>query len=90
MSTKATSATDNPMTKEARKRAVLRFLEDSEMVLPIKAIYVNMQREGYTFAYETVRRHVSELVDEGRLRRLDDPSTFFEVTDEGREWLHEN
>lgn len=78
------------MTKEARKRAIARFLDESNLVLPIKAIYVNMQREGYTFAYETVRRHVGELVEEGKLRRLDDPSTFFELTDAGREWLEED
>lgn len=78
------------MTKEARKKAILRLMRDTQMVMPVKVIYTNLKRRGYTFAYATVRRHLLELEEEGRVRRLDEPSTYYELTDKGSEWLDED
>lgn len=75
------------MTKEKRKRAVLRYLAESDMALSLKAIYVNLERDGYTFVYKTAQRHLSELEDEGKVQRLKSSDRFFVITDEGREWL---
>lgn len=77
------------MTKEARKRAVVRFLNEKDLILPVGAIHANLERHGYTFSYSTVRRHIEELEEDGYVVRLDDPKTFYAVTDEGAEWLDE-
>lgn len=87
MSTNPVSVTSDSMTKEARKKAICRFLNKTGLILPVGAIHANMRRRGFTFSYSTVRRHLNELEDEGRVKRLEEPRTFYELTDEGREWV---
>lgn len=90
MSTKPANVTTDSMTKEARKTAILRFLRDTDLALPPKAVYINMRREGATFSRRTLNRHLKEMVEEGKVRRLDDPHTYHVITDAGREYLADN
>lgn len=90
MSTKPGAMTDEVMTKEARKRAVLRFLEDTGLALPPKAIFLNMKDRGATFSERTLNRHLPELEEEGLIRRLpDQKGAYFEISEKGREHLRE-
>lgn len=75
------------MSKETRKKAICEFLDETELILPVGAIHANMARRGFTFSYSTVRRHLKELEEEGHVKRLEEPKTFYAVTEEGREWL---
>lgn len=88
MSTKGLELTDEVMTKEARKIAVLRFLQDTELALPPKTIYINMVRAGATFSERTLKRHLPELEDDGLIRRLPDQAgPYYEITNSGEEYL---
>lgn len=55
--------------KEDRKLAILRFLENSGLVLTPSVIYTNMEISGATFSERTVHRLLKELVEEGYVDR---------------------
>lgn len=76
--------TDIPMPKDRRKQVVLDFLARTDLALPPRAVYTNLYREGTPFGEKSVRRYLSELEDEGLVRRLDDPSTYYVITEAGR------
>lgn len=77
----------DPMGKTERKLAVLEFLEENDLVLPPKAIHLNMTRRGATFSLNTVQRHLREMMEDGYVAKNDEAESYYQITDKGREWL---
>ncbi|TKX85326.1 ArsR family transcriptional regulator [Halorubrum sp. SS5] len=78
----------NSMPKEERKRTILRFLYDRQVMLPPKPLHDNLEAyEGVTFSYRTTKRLCKELVEEGLLRYVDKGKGYYQITDLGREYL---
>lgn len=60
------------MTKEDRRRVVLRFLADHNLALPQRAIFRNLRlHHAITFGYSSVDNYLDEFVEEGLCRRVD-------------------
>lgn len=72
------------MGKEDRKQQVLKLLADSGLALTPYVIFRNLRMRGATFERRTLSNYLNELVDEGRVEKLDvngDP--LYRITDEG-------
>lgn len=72
------------MTKEDRKRAVLRFLTETNAALLPGSIYLNMHDRGATFSENTTKRHLYEMEDEGLVEKPFEGKDHYRVTDLGR------
>jgi hypothetical protein len=60
------------MTKEDRKRVVLRFLVEHGLALPPLAIHRNLKfHQGITFGRASVDNYLEEFVEDGYVRRVD-------------------
>jgi len=60
------------MGKEDRRRVVLDFLCDYDLVLPPRTIYNNLKlKENVTFSYKSTRNYLREFADEGLVVRLE-------------------
>lgn len=82
--------TDDSMAKEDRKLVILQYLDSNSVALPPKVLYDNLvEYEDITFSYQTVKRLVRELRDEGSLRQLDYGKGYYQITDQGRDLLEE-
>ncbi|WP_226021903.1 winged-helix domain-containing protein [Halomicrobium salinisoli] len=77
------------MGKEERQRKILELLDTSELALPPKPIYVNLQLQGATFGERTVNRHLSEMEEEGYVEKIDDRRGYYRITDAGRDLLNQ-
>jgi Fe2+ or Zn2+ uptake regulation protein len=66
----------------------LELLEDSELALSRRAIYLNLNRinEG-TYGENTVRRAVNALEDEELVEVVDENGAYVIITDAGRKYL---
>lgn len=82
------SEDNSAMGKTERKLAVLRFLDENDLVLPPKAIHINMRRRGATFSRNTVQRHLSEMREDGYVKKCEDAESYYTITEKGREWLN--
>lgn len=71
--------------KEARKQQMLQFLAETEMSLPPRAIYLNM--ESITFSEKTLKRHLREMLDDGYVEQIDEGDGYYRITETGREYL---
>lgn len=76
---------DEPMTKEARKRRILKFLVDTGLEVPPKVIHHNI--EFVTWSVETTKRLLREMLDEGYVERVDDTNGYYRATDAGEQHL---
>jgi predicted transcriptional regulator len=70
------------MTKEDRKRWILKFLVETGLSLPPSAIYHNMTHT--TWNEDTTQRLLSELVDDGLVARDPEKHGYYEATQAGR------
>lgn len=77
------------MPKAERKKQVLQLLADSGLALPPRAVYVNLVREGATYSYKTVHRHLQELRDDGLVENPPEKEDYYLITDEGRAYLED-
>lgn len=75
------------MGKEDRKRAILRFLHECDLMLPPKVLHKNMKRKGATFSETTVNRHLAELLDEGFVEKPLESEGYYAISDKGRQYL---
>lgn len=65
---------------------ILEFLDEHDLALPPKALYLNLNRHGHEIGYSTVRERVRVLSDNGMLAEVEDGG-YYAVTDLGRRWL---
>jgi len=82
----AMASDDADMSKEARKRLIVRHLVERDLVLPPKPLHLDMRRQGHVISISTVRRLLRELDEEGRVEQPDDYDGYYRPTDAGREW----
>lgn len=81
---------NNSMSKEDRREIILRFLADTGLAFSSAPLYYNMKREMFvTFSKRTMQRHLKEMRGEGLVRRIDEGDGYWEITDEGRNYLSE-
>jgi repressor of nif and glnA expression len=59
------------MSREDRMKQVLQILTEADHALPAAVIWRNARLRGATFERRTVNRYLSELVDEGYLKKVD-------------------
>jgi len=59
------------MAKEDRKQLVLDILIESDLALPKAAIFRNLKVRGATFERRSVDNYLSELAEEGLVRKVD-------------------
>lgn len=78
------------MAKEERKKQVLQLLADTDLSLTPYVILHNLKMRGATFERRTLANYLNELVDEGRIQRLDTSTTMYQITQKGRESLQED
>jgi hypothetical protein len=65
-------ANHSDMTKEDRKRVVLRFLVEHGLALPPLAIHRNLKfHQAITFGRASVDNYLEEFVEDGFVRRVD-------------------
>lgn len=77
------------MTKEDRKKAQLRLLAESDLVLSPALLHYNLRRRGATFSLNTVHRHLSEMVEEGLVEKVEESEGYYAITDKGRAYLND-
>ena len=65
---------------------ILEFLEEHDLELPPKALFVNLNRQGHKIGYSTVRLRLNTLQEHGLLEKSGD-SGYYHVSDKGRKWL---
>jgi predicted transcriptional regulator len=76
------------MPKEERKRTILRFLYDRQVMLPPKPLHDNLEAyEGVTFSYRTTKRLCKELVEENLLQYVEKGKGYYRITDHGQAYL---
>ncbi len=79
---------DNDMTTAEREEAILEFMVEHGLALPLTPIYENLKRErDITFSKRTVKRRLESLQEDGYMRRLEIGRGYWEVTDEGRAYV---
>ena len=82
------SQNGDSMPKEERRRTILKFLNDRQVMLPPKPLHDNLEvYEEVTFSYRTTKRLCKELVDEGLLEYVERGKGYYKVTDCGRAYL---
>ena len=82
------SQNEDSMPKEERRRTILQFLNDRQVMLPPKPLHDNLETyEGITFSYRTTKRLCKELAEEGLLRYVDTGKGYYRITDRGRAYL---
>ena len=78
------------MPKEERRRTILRFLNDRQVMLPPKPLHDNLEAyEDITFSYRTTKRLCKELVEEGLLQYVEKGKGYYRITERGRDYLSE-
>lgn len=76
------------MTKEAREKQILRFLDKHRVMLSPKALYDNMEEfEGITFSAKTVKRLLIDMQKRGLVERKNIGNGYYKVTDRGRAYI---
>jgi Fe2+ or Zn2+ uptake regulation protein len=80
------------MGKEERKEQVLAVLADSGLALTPYVLYRNLKMRGATFERRSLGNYLPELVDEGRVERIDfdDGHPLYQITTSGRESISDN
>lgn len=80
------------MAKEDRKQQVLRILDDSDLALTPYVIFRNLRMRGATFERRTLTNYLNELLDEGRIQKIEVPdgNTLYQITREGRDSIPED
>lgn len=73
--------------KPERKRQSLQLLADTGLALPPRVIYVNLVRQGATFSYKTVHRHLQEALEDGLVDHPPEKDDYYMITDKGRQFL---
>jgi DNA-binding HxlR family transcriptional regulator len=64
--------TGDEMGKADRKALVLQYLVHTRLALPTAVLYRNMRlRQNATFSESTLKNYLSELEDEGLIKRVD-------------------
>jgi len=78
------------MSKEDRREVILQFLAETGLAMPPAPLYYNMKEEMFvTFSKRTMQRHLKEMREEGLVRKVEQGDGYWEITDEGREYLEE-
>lgn len=79
------------MAKEDRKQQVLRILDESDLALTPYVIFRNLRMQGATFERRTLTNYLTELLDEGRVRKIEisDGDTLYQITKSGRDSIKE-
>lgn len=79
---------DDVMTKAARERQILKFLDERQVMMPPKVLYDNMAEfGGITFSAKTVKRLLIDMEKRGLVERKDVGNGYYKVTDRGRAYL---
>ncbi len=74
----------NDMTTAEREEAILQFMAEHELALPLTPIYENLRRKrDITFSKRTVKRRLESLQEDGYVQWLDIGRGYWEITDEG-------
>jgi len=79
------------MGKEDRKVLVLRLLAESELALTPYVLFRNLRMREATFERRTLSYYLAELLEEGRVERLEpngDP--LYQITEKGRSSVREH
>ena len=78
------------MGKEERKAQVLVLLDESDLALTPYVLFRNLKMRGATFERRTLGNYLGELIEEGRIEKLDvDGDPLYQITDAGRDSLLE-
>lgn len=78
------------MGKEERKAQVLVLLDESDLALTPYVLFRNLKMRGATFERRTLGNYLAELVEEGRIEKLDvEGDPLYQITDDGRKSLRE-
>lgn len=75
------------MAVNRRDEAILKFLDERDVILPPKPLYENLLREGATFSYKTVSRRLRYLEDLGLVERALEEEGYYGITEKGRRYL---
>lgn len=79
------------MGKEDRKQAALRLLDESELALTPYVLYMNLRMRGATFERRTLANYLRELVDEGRVEKIDvEGDALYRITNDGRDSIRDD
>ena len=79
------------MGKEERKAQVLEMLARSNLALTPYVLFRNLKMNGATFERRTLANYLSELQEEGRVEKLEQPgNALYRITDSGRDSLAES
>jgi len=66
---------------------ILEFLQEKDIALPPGPLHYNLEREGYTIGYSTVRRRIKKLESAGLIQDEAENGTQYSITDKGRAYL---
>jgi DNA-binding HxlR family transcriptional regulator len=78
------------MGKEERKAQVLEMLARSNLALTPYVLFRNLKMNGATFERRTLANYLSELQEEDRVEKLEQPgNALYRITDSGRDSLPE-
>lgn len=75
-----------PVGKEERKRQVLKLLVESGLALPPAVIFWNCKDRGSTFERRTVDNYLSELEEDGYIKKVDQDRGYYKATEKGRKY----
>lgn len=76
------------MPKEERRRTILQFLHNRQVMLPPKPLHDNLEAyEGVTFSYRTTKRLCKEMVEEDLLQYVEKGKGYYRITDLGVEYI---
>ena len=79
------------MPKEERRRTILQFLYNRQVMLPPKPLHDNLEAyEGVTFSYRTTKRLCKEMVEEDLLQYVEKGKGYYRITDLGVEYLSDD
>lgn len=79
------------MSKEQRVRTILSFLSERRVALPPKVLYDNLVLyDDVTFSYRTVKRHLRELREDGRVEYVDRGNGYYRVSEAGQAYLDDD
>ncbi len=79
---------EDSMSKEDRREIILQFLADTGLAMPPAPLFYNMKEEMFvTFSKRTMQRLLKEMREEGLVRKIEQGDGYWEITEQGREYL---
>lgn len=74
--------------EEARWKAILQFLNETNLALPPTAIFVNLNRENrIQFGERTLKKHLKKMREAGLVEYYDEKRGYYQITEAGRVYL---